>query len=475
MSDFISVENLQSSLSVIKSNSILLRWGEILCARAKTVALKGEDGATHRTFEAIHTEAEDFARQLGRLQDGVLVLATGNVPEWPALLLAAWMLGRQVIPSEPLNEEAVAALNETGVVVTSEKGKLNFCEISRGTGSGLFPDAVLFKLTSGTTSEPRKIAFTADQLMADADSICATMGITTRDWNYGLISFAHSYGFSNLVLTLLCHGVPLVVARDMLPRAIMEGLTRSGASVFPGVPAIFRVLAGFPAQLPALRLCISAGAPLPHEVARRFFAAWGVKIHSFYGASECGGICYDASEEVDVPEGWVGPAMKGVRLVDRSEEGEGLMAVESGAVGLGYSTAFADDALSGGQFRPSDLLEQSHEGYRIVGRSSDFINVAGRKVNPVEIERVLRAHDGVRDAVVFALEESGRGESIAACVATESSMEQLRSHCASRLPSWQVPRDWFLLDELPVNARGKISRPALRKAAGEGSLQRTTG
>ena len=149
------------------------------------------------------------------------------------------------------------------------------------------------KLTSGTTAEPRAIRFTAAQLLADCDNVCDTMGLREDDRNYGAISFAHSYGFSNLITPLLCRGIPLVAASDVMPRALVDGLASSGATVFPGVPAIFRALAELPGAGNAVRLCISAGAPLTKEVAGKFLENWGRKLHSFYGASECGGICYD--------------------------------------------------------------------------------------------------------------------------------------------------------------------------------------
>ena len=68
----------------------------------------------------------------------------------------------------------------------------------------------LLKLTSGTTAEPRVIRFTARQLLADCDNICDGMGLREDDLNYGVVSFAHSYGFSNLITPLLCRGIPLV-------------------------------------------------------------------------------------------------------------------------------------------------------------------------------------------------------------------------------------------------------------------------
>src|SRR5260221_13628795 len=100
------------------------------------------------------------------------------------------------------------------------------------------------------------------------------MGITKEDLNFGVIPISHSYGFSNLLTPLLCRGVPLVAMDDRMPRAILDGLARTGATVFPGMPVFFQNFADLPdaPALPRLRLCISAGAPLQPGVARAFTA-----------------------------------------------------------------------------------------------------------------------------------------------------------------------------------------------------------
>jgi long-chain acyl-CoA synthetase len=319
----------------------------------------------------------------------------------------------------------------------------------------------LLKLTSGTTGAPRAIRFTAAQLLADCDNVCDTMGLREDDRNYGVISFAHSYGFSSLITPLLCRGIPLVVASDVIPRALLEGLASSGATLFPGVPAIFRTLAEVGGGGNPLRLCISAGAPLTSAGAGRFLESWGLKLHSFYGASECGGICYDSSDAPDVPSGYVGSPLRNVS-VTMENTGPCQIQVRGPAVGAGYHPDQGGENLRDGVFRPSDLLERSGGGYVIAGRTSDLINVGGRKVNPGEVERVLRLSPRVRDVVVLGIAANARGEEVAACVAGEATEDELRRLCSRNLPAWQVPRRWFFLEEIPFSARGKISRAELR-------------
>lgn len=463
------MENFQSSKGGAsrnhEKNPVLVRWDQVASTKWAEPAVLSAEGEVVRTFAAIEEEARRWTDTFSGFpgHQGVS-LQIGNCAEWPAILLAVWRSGRALFPMEcdiPCGRrEETEELCGAGLRLMVKEAELKLFALNHSPWPA-GPRTDFLKLTSGTTAEPRAIRFTAAQLLADCDNICDTMGLREDDRNYGTISFAHSYGFSNLITPLLCRGIPLIAAVDLMPRALIDGLGCSGATVFPGVPALFRALGELRGAGNALRLCISAGAPLTKEVARRFLENWGLKIHSFYGASECGGICYDLDEAPDIPPGYVGPPLKNV-AVRMEGEGPSQVQVRSQAVSTGYHPDQADENLRDGMFRPSDLLEWNRDGYAISGRISDFINVGGRKVNPSEVERVLRLSPRVRDVVVLGMPGSARGQEIAACVAGEATEDELRKLCFRNLPSWQVPRRWFFWEEIPLNARGKVSRADLR-------------
>ena len=213
-----------------------------------------------------------------------------------------------------------------------------------------------------------------------------------------------------------------------------------------------------------LHRAISAGAPLPLPLEQAVFERCGLKLHNFLGASECGGIAYDASETPRTDVGMAGTPLQGVSLT--IDDG-GCLVVRSPAVGSGY-WPMTDPHLGDGVYRSGDLAELGDDGgVRLRGRAGDGINVAGRKVQPEMIETELLRHPAVTGALVLGLplEDSGtRGDTVAAVLQTASVVTdgELRDFLLTRLPAWQIPRLWHRVDALEVNARGKLSRAEWR-------------
>src|SRR5438046_7983226 len=217
--------------------------------------------------------------------------------------------------------------------------------------------------------------------------------------------------------------------------------------------------------LPKIRLCISPGAPQGLAVARQFQAKFNRPIHSFYGASECGGICYDRDAS-PVIKGFVGKPMTGVDLeiIDPTASASRIR-VRSAAVGDGYFPKSDEEKLSCGFFVPDDLLTKTEDGLRIVGRISDVINVAGKKVNPMEVEAHLLRFRGVRQAAVFGRASALRNEEVVAWWGASPAVDEagLWDFCRSGLSGWQVSMRLFIVDAIPANERGKISRRELAR------------
>ena len=464
----------------MKSTDALLdSWRHTLRRAKDRPAILTTYGQVLRKFRDIEEGASKFGPKLEMLTPGsVIAIQIGNHEDWPSILIACLRSDLVVLPLEQsVNDQQRNATLELckarAVVSAVPSGAAP--DISRLRTADATPDwgenpPSLLKLTSGTTAAPRAIRFRSHQLLADCNQICDTMKITGADLNFGVIPISHSYGFSNLLTPLIARGVPMVLSRDRTPRAILSDLARSNATVFPGMPVFYQAFCemDYVPALPKLRLCISAGAPLPRTVAKKFREKFNLPIHSFYGSSECGGICYDRETTNEV-EGFVGQPMAGVGIELLEPNASACqIQVRSAAVGDGYFPEPDEEKLGDGAFVPDDLLARDDSGFKIVGRISDVINVAGKKVNPEEVEAHLLRFSGVRQAVVFGRPAAAgvlRNEEVAACVAGSRHLteEGLLRFCRTALSAWQVPKRIFVVDAIPMNERGKISRRDLAR------------
>lgn len=319
----------------------------------------------------------------------------------------------------------------------------------------------LIKLTSGSTGMPKGIVATEANLIADCVNICATMDIRPEDINLGAIPMSHSYGFSNLVTPLFVQGTAVVVSNDYLPQSVVNLCNEFSCTVAPLIPMVFdHLITAGAGEFRTVRTFLSAGAPLPTTVSRKFEKRFGKPIHTFYGCSECGGITYDR-EGAAAERGTVGKAMDNVTL---SSDG-GRLTVRGKNVALGYlhdATTF--QPFEEGVFVTDDLIELGDGGeVTITGRASELINTAGKKVNPREIEQLLLQIEGVREAKVYGEPAGARGEVVAAAIVASPDVtrEQIRAWCLERLSPHKVPRIVKLIDAIPVDERGKVKRAAL--------------
>lgn len=409
-------------------------WREVVREFGPHLALLECNTGRSWTFNALAAAAEALAPS-----DSPIGFPIGNDARFILAVLRGWRDARPICPLE------VGQQPPTFV-------------------GGVLPSQVAhLKATSATTGQSRLVIFTAAQLMADAANIVRTMGLHPRSANVGVISLAHSYGFSNLVTPLLLHGIPLILPGSPLPEVVRESLKYQQGLTLPAVPAMWRAWHEARVSLANVRLAISAGAPLPLALETAIFDMSGLKLHNFYGATECGGIAYDRTSHPRTDAFWIGTALEGVEL---SAATDGCVRVRSAAVGIGY-WPHPTEEVADGCFHTSDLAEISAIGVRLRGRRSDQINVAGRKLSPESIEEVLRLHPAVRDCVVFgvASEDLERAEDVVACVSMRepATARELKQHLLTRLESWQIPRAWWFVDSLEANQRGKISRSVLRQ------------
>jgi long-chain acyl-CoA synthetase len=470
----------------------IIRSFEVLSSQRQTEPLVyGADEVWTAGDVADVTKAAEGYLRSARYPEGSLVgLAASNGPGFIAGFLAMRRLRFTVLLLDWGTPEAECtrigkSLRAAGVLrvgrpfpIGPEDFTLRSFGDRRGTDLARFaPDIATVRLTSGSTGIPQGIMHTSEALIADDSNLSAVMGLKPEERILAAIPMSHAYGFISVFLPSVLRGSVVVVPERGDPYAAPRAAVAGDVTFLPTVPAYLKAVlsAAEPPPLPArLRLVISAGAPLAPEVAVRFRRTYGQPVHVFYGASEVGGIAYDQDGTAG-ERGTLGTPVDGVEVtlepVDGVEHDEGLVAVRSEAVAQGYFPQ-PSPSLSNGRFCSTDVAVYQHGEIVLRGRLDEFINVRGKKVNPREVEAILRNHERVDEAAVFGVIDSKTLEQRICAVIERScrdvGYEEIRSWCREHLASHKVPRTIVVVDELPRNERGKLDRPAIRALAAAG-------
>ena len=477
-------------------STLLARFGELARDHPDQLLLHRPDLGRSLSASDIWRAHQRYADRLARAGAGAgsLVLSVaGNSAAAAPLLLACRAVDAVLLPVDagatPAEIDALAARFGAAAIVlpgalapsadnldpASPLDAVEDLRIAvRDAETTRYRDTAILKLTSGSTGAPRATLTSEPQLVADCAHIVAAMDIRPGDTQIAAIPISHSYGLGNLLLPLLLQGTACVLREAFVPQQVTADARRHGARVFPGVPFMFQYFLDSPPSdgwPPSLSRLISAGAPLSPAIVRAFRDRFGVKIHTFYGASEAGGITFDAGDEID-DAGAVGLPLPGVVISLRRDasaadpQTAGRIHVRSDAVSSGYSEPGGGGFVDGG-FLTGDYGTWDARGRLVLrGRASSFVNVAGRKVEPDEVEQVLRAMPGVADVRIVAAPDVRRGQQIVACVvrdggASAPTIVAIRRYCAARLAPHKIPRTIVFVDAIPRTARGKIDRAAL--------------
>ncbi|WP_167538532.1 class I adenylate-forming enzyme family protein [Streptomyces albofaciens] len=327
-------------------------------------------------------------------------------------------------------------------------------------------------VTSGTGGLPKVVRKHWGATLANAENFAALAGYRGDDRILCTTPLHHAYAFGVAVLPALITGATLVFApHPAAPATLARTLRDSRATVVQSVPFLYRALldCGEPSAPSALRVCVSAGEPLSAELAGAWAAAAGVPLRDQYGSTEFGQIGYAA----DAPGGPL-RLVPGIEARLRAPDGTWLTAPgpdrtgelylrqsDAGPVTYWGPPGLGEACHADGWFRTGDTGRLPAPGRIVVeGRTTRRISVAGRKVDPDEVERELRAVPGVRDCRVAAPPEgsAGHGDRFVAFVAVDPGVTEtaVRRHLARTLSSYKVPTRFHLCDALPRTGTGKV-------------------
>jgi acyl-CoA synthetase (AMP-forming)/AMP-acid ligase II len=344
--------------------------------------------------------------------------------------------------------------------------------------------------TSGTTGRPKGVMTTHGQNLRAFATWSEVVGLRAGDRYLIVNPFFHSFGYKAGWLACLLRGATALPHTVFDAAAVLERVARERVSVLPGPPTLYQSFLASPERgrfdLGSLRLAVTGAAVIPVELVRRMREELGFEtVITGYGLTEACGIATmcrfdDDPETIATTSGRAIPGAE-VRCVDpdgkevpRGEPGEVL--VRGYNVMKGYfedpaATAEAIDAE--GWLHTGDVGVMDARGYlRITDRIKDMFITGGFNCYPAEIESALFEHPGVAQAAVIGIPDERLGEVGMAFVVprpgAELTPEAVIAFARERMANYKVPRRVEIVDALPMNASGKVTKFALRERAAGG-------
>lgn len=432
--------------------------------------------------------------------DRVAVVLPTSI-EFVVAYLAGLAIGAVVVPLNPTSPaaelERELGLVDPALVITEDGEAIFDALVGPGPADQTSSDAALHPVptedsdpavllfTSGTAASPHAAILTHGNLTSNLRQMLAVPGTLLGSEDVGLaaVPFFHVFGLNVVLGMTLATGAGLVCEERFEPVEALGLVSDRGVTVVAGAPPMYADWAGLAVDhkdaFKNVRLLVSGASALPFETEERFRSKFGLRIHEGYGLTEAS-PAVSTAVGLEIPNrGSVGRPLPGieVRLVD--ESGEDTLFDDPGEIWVRGPNVFdgywRDDESTAAVLDPDGWLHTGDVGVlddsgelHVVDRKKDIIIVSGFNVIPAEVERVVKAVDGVKDAVIVGVPNPRTGESVEAVVVSEPGskvtetdvLEAARAHLAH----YKVPENVRFVDSLPQGLAGKALRRAAREA-----------
>lgn len=486
-----------------------------LIARARSFA----DCIAFRTPEASHTyrelleHSEVIASELlgdqSDLQEARVALLVAPGFEYTASQWAIWRAGGIKLPiclsaTEPEWEYALTDSQVSIVIADAANApkiaplcqKLGIRQLIVNSVNQVTPKPLpqisterraMILYTSGTTSKPKGVVTTHANIQAQIESLVQAWEWSAEDRIPMFLPLHHIHGIINITGCALWSGAVVEPFARFEMNAILDRVRGDAYTLFMAVPTIYVKLiqaleaasesdrAAIVAAFKKMRLMVSGSAALPASVHQQWTALTGQELLERYGMTEIGMAISNLYRGERRP-GSVGAPLPGVEVRLKAENGPVITAEdEPGEIQVRGATVFqaywnrpeaTAETFEDGWFRTGDMAVIERGYYRIMGRLSvDIIKSGGYKLSALEIEAALLEHPLIAECAVIGLPDDTWGEAVSAAVVLKSGtleLAALREWCKGRLSVYKIPQRLKVVGELPRNAMGKVTKPAVK-------------
>lgn len=338
--------------------------------------------------------------------------------------------------------------------------------------------AILY--TSGTTGRSKGAMLTHGNMLSNALVLKDYWGWKKGDVLIHALPIFHVHGLFVAIHGALINGSKMIWLSKFDPKLVVQKLPE--ATVFMGVPTLYvRLLAEAGLTREAcrnMRLFVAGSAPLLIETFNEWKERTGHTILERYGMSETVMLTSNPYQGAERRGGTVGFALPGVSLRVQGEDGKSLPAGEIGGIQVKGPNVFKgywrmpektkEEFTADGYFKTGDVGKIDERGYIvIVGRSKDLIISGGYNVYPAEIEGYINDMPGVAESALVGVPHPDFGEVGVAVVIAKPGVSleagQIVGELKSKLANFKIPKQCFVVTELPRNTMGKVQKNLLRE------------
>ncbi|MEJ6007622.1 malonyl-CoA synthase [Paucibacter sp. AS339] len=340
--------------------------------------------------------------------------------------------------------------------------------------------AILY--TSGTTGRSKGAMLSHRNLLSNAQMLKDFWAWRSDDVLIHALPIFHVHGLFVASHGALLAGAKMIWFAKFEPRAVIRRFAE--ATVFMGVPTLYVRMLNEAALTPEacqhMRLFISGSAPLLIDTFSDWQTRTGQTILERYGMSETLMLSSNPCRALDGDRigGTVGPALPGVEIRVVNDEGQPCAKDVIGHVQVRGPNVFAgywrmpektqEEFTADGWFKTGDVGRFDAQRYlTIVGRSKDLIISGGFNVYPAEIETYLNEMDGVAESAVVGVPHPDFGEAVVAVVVAQAGATvdgaAMIATLKRQIAGFKVPKQIFVVAELPRNAMGKVQKNLLRE------------
>ncbi len=349
-------------------------------------------------------------------------------------------------------------------------------------------DTAFWLYSSGTTGFPKGAIHLHHDMIVEADLYARdTLGLAESDVSFSVAKLFFAYGLGNgLYFPLRLGGTTVLLPDRPMPKTVFEVVDRYQPTVFYGVPTSYAALLHLAEQqdrtsLGRVRMCVSAGEPLPKPLFDKWLDRFGVEILDGIGSTEILHI-FISNRPGGVKPGSTGQIVSGyeARIVDDEDNEvpvgeEGMLFIKGDSIADGYWNKHEQtkETFRGEWINTHDKFRLDEDGYFwYAGRTDDMMKVSGLAVWPADVESILLGHPAVLESgVVGVPDDEGLIKPRAYVVLKDGHVDspelvrELQTWVKQNTDPHKYPRTVIFVDDLPKTATGKIQRYKLREMA----------